>query len=362
MLLQSQAVEELLENNPDGMFEALNGVLRSMIADTSGAVLDAGWALYWSLAVVITIWTGLKQAFGGRWEMWEYWRLIVALIIPLTMLQAYDRPLLLTATLPITLPGSADPLTFPELITAQGTWLAQELNDEGLERFWEYQRSLGYKLSDALLLSEADGVSGWNPLNWPAMWNSLMYAVQAQGLMLFVFLVGLMAAMIGFAQVVFAQVAIAICVVLGPVLIPWILLGPMAFLFWGWFRSLLTYGLYAAVSAAIFRVMLALLEGTTNRVLDAIDIGQVLALPLAERADAQAEASFWLLTMLACSVAAIVSFLKIPAVAAGLVSGQAGGESISGAMGLVGAAAMGAAKGGAALIKGGAGAAAAAKR
>lgn len=362
MLLQSQAVEQILEDNPDGLFEALNGVLRSMIQDSAGAVLDAGWALYWSLAVILVVWTGLKLAFRGSWDMWEFWRLIFALLVPLTMLQAYDAPLMLTATIPITLPGSSAPLTFPELITAQGTWLAQVINDDGMEAFWEFLRSLGAKVWDAVTLSEADGSSGWNPLNWPAMITAAAGSLMTTYWVLFCFCIAALASMIGYAQIMFAQVAIAICVVLGPALIPWILLGPMSFLFWGWFRSMLTYGLYAAVSASVFRVMLALLEGTTNRVLDAIDVGALLGAPLAERAAAGVEAQFWLATLVACSLAAIVSFLKIPAIAAGLVSGQAGGESIGAALGTLGAVAMTAGKGAVALAKGAGGAAAGAAR
>ena len=347
--MQSQAVSDLLQNNPDGLFEALNGVLRAMLDNTSPAILDAGWALFWSLAVVLTVWTGLKRAFGGSWEMWEYWRLVVALIIPLTILGAYDQPLMLTAAIPITLPGSTAPLTFPELIVAQGNWIAAEVNPDGLEEFWEFARSLGFKLVDAVLLGEADGVSGWNPLNWPAMLESFKYTSATAVMVLGTLIVGLLAAVIGYAQLLFAQVAIAVCALLGPVFIPWILLQPMAFLFWGWFRTILTFGLYAAVAGAIFNVMLALLEGTTSRVLDEVDIGRILALPLEERAEAYADAGFWMVTLFVCSVACIVSFLKIPAIASGLVSGQAGGEAMGSALAAVGVAGGVAVKGAATL-------------
>ncbi len=363
MLLQAQGVEDLLENNPDGLYQALEAVLRVLTRDTAGPVLDAGWALYWSLAVILTVWTGLKWAgSGGGFGVWEVWRLVVALIVPLTMLGAYDQPLMLTAGIPIALPGSTAPLTFPELVTAQGTWLAQVINADGMRSFHEFTNSLGTKVWDAVTLTEADGTSGWNPLNWPAMLNSLMFAGATLFWVLLCFFVALLASMIGFAQVLFAQVAIAICVVLGPVLIPWILLQPMAFLFWGWFRVLLTYGLYAAVSAAVFRVMLALLQGTTDRVLNAIDVGALVSMSTAERSAAGAEANTWLLVLLACSLAAIVSFLKIPALAAGLVSGQAGGESIGAALGAMAAAAVTAGKGAAMLAKGAGGAAAGAAR
>ncbi len=43
------------------------------------------------------------------------------------------------------------------------------------------------------------------------------------------------------AQVIWAQVAIAIVMLLGPVFIPRLVFKPLAFLFWGWFRTLMVY-------------------------------------------------------------------------------------------------------------------------
>lgn len=345
MLLQSDAVEQLLENNADGMYTALDAVLRVLVAETSVVTLAAGWNLYWGLAVILVVWTGLKRAFAGSLDMWEYWKLLFALGVPLTMLQAYDAPLRLTATLPITLPGSADPLTFPELLVAQGTWLAQEINDDGQEQFVTFLHSLGSKAYDTITFAEADAnVSIWQKLN-PQLWiTAFGYSFLAILLALLALFVTAIALIIGWAQVMFAQVAIAVCIVLGPVLIPWILVSPMAFLFWGWFRSMITYGLYAAVSAAIFRVGLALLQGTTTRVMDAVDVGRLVSMTQAERMAVGPEAMFWMLTLLVCAVAVITSFLKIPSLAAGLVSGQAGGESIGAALGTVGVALGGAGK------------------
>ena len=38
-----------------------------------------------------------------------------------------------------------------------------------------------------------------------------------------------------YAQVIWAQVALLILTFLGPMMIPWLVFEPMAFLFWGWF-------------------------------------------------------------------------------------------------------------------------------
>ena len=44
--------------------------------------------------------------------------------------------------------------------------------------------------------------------------------------------------------------ALAIVILLGPVFIPWLLFEPLAFLFWGWFRTLMVYTLYGVVAGS----------------------------------------------------------------------------------------------------------------
>ena len=59
---------------------------------------------------------------------------------------------------------------------------------------------------------------------------------------------------VGQAQVIWAQLAITLAILLGPIFIPFLVMPPLSFLFWGWFRTLLTYSLYAAIAAAVFRI------------------------------------------------------------------------------------------------------------
>jgi hypothetical protein len=52
------------------------------------------------------------------------------------------------------------------------------------------------------------------------------------------------------AVIAFGLVATAIAVLLGPVFIPWILVPPLDWLFWGWLRSLVQYAFYQVVAQA----------------------------------------------------------------------------------------------------------------
>ena len=62
---------------------------------------------------------------------------------------------------------------------------------------------------------------------------------------------------ITYAQVIWAQIALAILIILGPIFIPFLVFEPLAFLFWGWFKGMLTYSLYAVIAGAVLRVFSA---------------------------------------------------------------------------------------------------------
>ena len=59
---------------------------------------------------------------------------------------------------------------------------------------------------------------------------------------------------VGQAQVIWANFALAMAILLGPIFVPFMVVPQLSFLFWGWFKTMLVYSLYAAVAAAVFRV------------------------------------------------------------------------------------------------------------
>ena len=357
--MQSDAVSNHLAANPDGVYEAIEALTRVLIEQVAPTVLDTGWALYWALAIIIVVWTGLKQAFSGDLRVWDYWTMLFSLGVPAAMLQFYNTPIQFTPGVPLTLPGSGNTVTFPELVVAQGSWLATTITDTAQEDFFEFVRGLWSQIAQSLFTANADGQE---PLDWTMYINPVAWigSIGTSAVVLFVSLVAffatLLAAIVGFAQVLFAQVAISICVLLGPMLIPWILIDRMAFLFWGWFKSLITYSLYAAIAAAVFRVMLALLEGTVGRVLEEVQISALLRHDPSSNDTllALAGALGWLLMLVIVAVSALLAFFQIPSIAGGLVSGQAGGGSMLGALATGAAAVTGAGKVAGAAAKGGA--------
>ena len=159
-------------------------------------------------------------------------------------LAAVPRTLLHYYTIPI--PGVG--FKFPAMVAAGGIWL-QDL-------FISDVVSASYTEMTALVQAFAAHLNA----AWPS--GSLVSIVTAGVSVLFSSFVTLvmgaslvfsLAALfcLTYAQVIWAQVAIAIVMLLGPVFIPFLLCEPLAFLFWGWFRTLMVYAL--PVESDIFR-------------------------------------------------------------------------------------------------------------
>ena len=74
---------------------------------------------------------------------------------------------------------------------------------------------------------------------------------------IFMALMMLILSAVVYAQVIWAQIALAILIILGPVFIPFLVFDPLSFLFWGWFRAMITYSLYAVIAGAVLRVFSA---------------------------------------------------------------------------------------------------------
>jgi len=127
-----------------------------------------------------------------------------------------------------------------------------------------------------------------------------------------------------YAQVIWAQVAIAIAILLGPVFIAFLLFEPLSFLFWGWFRTLMVYTLYGVVAGAILRVFMGVGMGYITTYADAL-MGTGTADP--------GELWLWAVVLMPLVVSGLMAGLKVGELASMLVSGS--GSAGSGFVALV---------------------------
>ena len=295
----------------------LDTVMDDILATNGPTVLNAGNTLWRGLAAIVVVWTGIKIAMSGTCSMWSIIELVIGLWIPWVMLTFYATPI----------PGVG--LTFPGMIAGGGNWLME---------FFVSDIITAMRTELAIMVDQhtTNVADAWAGTSWTDLVMSggaaLGTLLIGTSMMFFVFLCLLVLYAVTYAQVIWAQVAILILTFLGPMLIPWLVFEPMAFLFWGWFRSMITFALYGAVAGAIMRVFLS------------VGLGYVTSFSQNAQLDSPQQMVGWFLIVLPLMVAGVMSALKVGELAGMLVSGSGGGSS-----GMTGALMMAATGGKAAL-------------
>jgi len=308
--------DQLLEVRP-----FLTTVLEGVIGNVTPAIVNMGDNLWFGLAVILVVWTGLKAAFSGSFDMWTFLQLIMGLMIPYTMLHYYNTPI----------PGTG--FTFPQIVVAQGAHVQNLFMSDAI-------RVIPDALANAADRIQLNTRVAWDNVDvWgfiAGRLHEVLLGLVGTFVQILLFLLFLALWAILMAHVIWAQVAIAILVMLGPMLIAWLVLEPMAFLFWGWFKALITYSLYGVVAGAILRVFMGIGAGYLT----------TLANTTFTR-DSLFDLSLWTISAVLLCISGIMASFKVGELCTMIVSG--GGAPGSGLMGLAMAAATG---GKAALVRG----------
>ena len=309
-------------------FKSFIDVAIDRLIEAAGAeIFTLGNDLWLSLALIVVVLSGLKIAFSGNIQPWELMRVIIGLWIPWVMLQFYTT----------NIPGMAT--TFPGMIAAGGNWLHELLIGEGV---FAMQIELGnlVKDLDANMQTQAKQGNVIGMLRGGI--HGMITSMAGSVILAFMFLMLLVMSAVTYAQVIWAHVALAVLTILGPIFIPFLVFEPLAFLFWGWFRAMITYSLYAVIAGAVLRVF------------SVVGIAYVTSLRNTEL-DMQSltEMGLWLLALVPLFIAGVLASLKVGELASMLVT--SGGAAGSGLMGMATAGTVVASGGAAAAGKAAAG-------
>ena len=305
----------------------LDIALEGLTTAAGGEVFATGNGLLGGLALIVVVLTGLKIAFGGNIQPWELMRVVIGLWVPWVMLQFYTT----------TIPGMA--FTFPGMIAAGGNWLHALLIGDTV---YSMQTELGNLIRSFAAHLEAQAQEGNLVGLITGGIHAAITAVAGSVMFLFVVLMLVLLAAVTYAQVIWAQIALAMLIILGPIFIPFLVFDPLSFLFWGWFRAMVIYSLYAVMAGAVLRVF------------SAVGIAYITSLGNANL-DLQSltDVGLWMLAVMPLFVSGMLASLKCGELASMLVtSGSAAGSGLMGMATMAGAAAV---SGGAAAAKAGAG-------
>ena len=223
-------------------------LVNQLAASVAPAVAGAGLQIWQGLALIVVVWTGAQMALAGHGvNMAAVARMVIGLSIPLGMLQFYTAPL----------PGAGR--SVPDLITGMGDWLQGMIVADAGTAMLEQLGLAGAAWRELFGGGGPFGGTasfGWNLVtDLPAVLDTAFDLAVTLTLMMMLAMGLVVVFAIGQAQVMWAQLALSIALVLGPVFIPWMVVPQLSFLFWGWLRTVLVYSLYGAVAAAIFRII-----------------------------------------------------------------------------------------------------------
>src|SRR6202023_244779 len=201
-------------------FASITAAILDLLTRDGDLFLTLGRNLFRGLAVILLAWFGIRAALtsaegGPTFPAAQFATLILTIAFGFTMITYYRAPI----------PGLG--LSFTQLLTDQPIFLARELEVTQVQRLSE-------RLNQLYLALEQPSV-----FNVSAIVGYFLVALAVTA-----------ARVALLAVIAFGLVATAVAVLVGPVFIPFFLVPPLDWMFWGWLKSLLQYAFYQAIAQA----------------------------------------------------------------------------------------------------------------
>ena len=261
------------------IFKAINDLLTQNLG-----FFDAmGQNLFRAFATILISWYGVKSALAAAsgkspFHFDNFASLLLTISLGFGMVNYYSNPI----------PGIGT--SFHNLITDESQFLANKINQNSLQ-----------SVEEGLTKFEAR-------LDSPGFGDLL-------GTVVYVVVIVLLAAAqaISFVVIAFGFIATAVCVLVGPVFIPFFIVPKLEWIFWGWFKAFLQYSFYQVIAAAVVFIIGNLLLGS----LQLPPPGTLSTVQLMS----------WFPVLLITFLASIYALLKIPMLTNHIFSGTSGGSS-----------------------------------
>ncbi|HEY0308927.1 MAG TPA: type IV secretion system protein [Acidobacteriaceae bacterium] len=266
-----------MQQNP---FTFIGQAITQLLSSHSAALQAVGLDIFRGLAVILIVWFGIKaalsaaQGHGGGFHFAKFADLILMIAFGLGMLTYYSTPI----------PGTS--YSFSDLITKEGLSLSAQIESDQTQEI-------------ATTITNAEQQLGAPPGSFNIL-EDLTY------LLIAVILAAMEA--VAFAVIAYGYVASAVCVLIGPVFIPWFIVPKMDWLFWGWLKAFIGFSFYQVVASAFIYVFAKVLT-SMFQVIGTISISNALTILPA-----------LFITLFVC----IYGLVKIPELTSAILSGRTG--------------------------------------
>jgi len=255
--------------------QAISDLLTSKLAflEASGLNLSRG------LALIMIAWFGIKSALssaqgGEGFNFAKFADMLLLIAFGFAMLTYYTNPL----------PGMD--YSFSELITKEASYMAGQIGGNQAQM-----------ITNAI--STAEEQLGSPPGTF-SFHEELTY--------FFVYAVLAVTQGVALAVIAYGFVATAVCVLVGPIFIPFFVVGKLDWLFWGWLRAFVGFAFYQVVANAFIYIIARVLLGLLA-VIGPVTISNAYVLMPA-----------LVVTLAVC----IYGLIKIPELTSAIISGRTG--------------------------------------
>ena len=261
------------------IFQAIN----TLLTQNLGFFDAMGQNLFRSFATILIAWYGIKSALSaasGKYPFYfdNFASLLLTISFGFAMVNYYSAPI----------PGIGT--SFHNLVTNEAQFLSSQIDQAQLQ---------------TVVSQVADFESRMDSPTWGDLLGTTIYVV--------VTILLATAQAVAIVVIAYGFIATAVCVLVGPVFVPFFIVPKMEWLFWGWFRCFLQYAFYQVIASAVVYIIGNLILGTL-RLPPGGSISTVALLA-------------WFPVLFITFLAAIYALLKIPALTNHIFSGTAGGSS-----------------------------------
>ena len=263
------------------IFQAIN----TLLTQNLGFFDAMGQNLFRSFATILIAWYGIKSALsaaGGRHflNFDHFASLLLTISFGFAMVNYYSAPI----------PGVGT--SFHNLVTNEAQFLSSQIDQAQLQ---------------AVIQGVADFETRMDSPTWGDLFGTAIYVL--------ITILLATAQAVAFVVIAYGFIATAVCVLVGPVFVPFFIVPKMEWLFWGWFRCFLQYAFYQVVAASVVFIIANLLLGAL-RLLPGGTISTVQLIT-------------WLPVLFITLLASIYTLLKIPTLTNHIFSGTSGGSSVA---------------------------------
>lgn len=257
----------------------LGQAITQLLSSQSGTLQATGLDIFRGLAVILIVWFGVKSALSasqglGGFHFAKFADLILMIAFGLGMLTYYSTPI----------PGTS--YSFSDLITKEGLNLSNAIESDQTQEI-------------VTTITNAENQLGAPPGSFNIL-EDLTY------LLIAVILAAMEAA--AFSIIAYGYVASAVCVLIGPIFIPWFIVPKLDWLFWGWLKAFIGFSFYQVVASAFIYVFAKVLAGMFQTI-GTITLDNALTILPA-----------LLISLLVC----IYGLVKVPELTASILSGRTG--------------------------------------